>query len=107
MLRVGTNKAFKRHSNVKRWNENFILFKNYPNPFNPLTNIAFDIPSLINTKLIIYDFLGREIDILVNQILKPGKYNYRWNVGKYASGVYFYRLITDEFSSTKRMILIK
>ena len=87
--------------------EEFNLLQNYPNPFNPLTNIVFDIPSEANVKLIVYDYLGREITVLIDQNLNPGQYRYRWNARDYASGVYFYRLITKEYNSTKRMILVK
>jgi hypothetical protein len=89
----------------------FKLFQNYPNPFNPVTKIRFAIPPLRGvrgmTKIIIYDVLGREVTSLVNQELTPGKYEVEFDASNYPSGVYFYRLITDGFSETRKMILLK
>ncbi|MFA5405244.1 MAG: T9SS type A sorting domain-containing protein [Ignavibacteria bacterium] len=90
------------------------LSQNYPNPFNPTTNIKFDIPKTSLVKMTIYDALGREIEILVNEKLKEGSYQVDWNASKYPSGVYFYKLeIADlsvraeKFSDVKKMILLK
>jgi hypothetical protein len=58
-------------------------------------------------KLVIYDILGREIDVLVDEVLKSGTYEVEWNAEKYTSGIYFYRLTTDGYSVTKKMVLIK
>jgi Secretion system C-terminal sorting domain/Kelch motif len=91
---------------------NFSLYQNYPNPFNPSTQIKFDIPASMkgqtsNVKLVIYDLLGREVAILVNQQLRPGTYEVEWNATNYPSGVYYYKLTSREFTETKKMILIK
>ena len=92
------------------------LFQNYPNPFNPTTKIKFDIPALGSplgrgaggmTVLKVYDILGKEIETLVNEKLNPGKYEVTFNASKYPSGVYFYRLITDRYNETKKMIVLK
>jgi photosystem II stability/assembly factor-like uncharacterized protein len=92
----------------------YTLKQNYPNPFNPTTNIKFDIPengkwkmenNIVSLK--IYDILGKEMETLVNEKLKPGTYDVIWDASQYPSGVYFYRLITDGFSETKKMILVK
>jgi hypothetical protein len=85
----------------------FDLKQNYPNPFNPTTNIEFDIAKQGNVKLIIYNEMGQEIATLVNQELKAGSYRYDFNAGKLASGMYFYRLITDQYAKTNKMILVK
>jgi hypothetical protein len=85
----------------------FSLEQNYPNPFNPVTNIQFGIPKLSDVKLIVYDALGREVKLLVDQQLEPGKYNIDWNAGEQPSGVYFYRLIANQYSETRKMILVK
>jgi len=92
--------------------DKFYLSQNYPNPFNPFTKIKFDIPALGNggdrfAKLIIYDLLGREVAMLVNEQLKPGSYEVDWDGSGFASGVYFYSLVTPDFVETKRMVLIK
>jgi hypothetical protein len=93
----------------------FALSNNFPNPFNPVTKIRFDIPQLkgisqargVFTKLIVYDLSGRAIDIAVNKELQPGSYEVDWDGSKFASGVYFYRLHTESYNDTKRMVLLK
>jgi hypothetical protein len=90
------------------------LFQNYPNPFNPSTIIRFQIPKSKNGPVVlkVYDILGREVATLVNENLKPGTYEVPFSINQFsgnqqASGVYFYRLTTQNFSDVKRMILIK
>ncbi len=87
----------------------FRLYQNYPNPFNPATKIKFDISTVSSSpvKLAVYDVLGREIAVLVNEKLKAGTYEAEWNASSYPSGVYFYKLITDSYTETKKMVLIK
>jgi hypothetical protein len=97
--------------------ERFSLEQNYPNPFNPISKIKFQIAKLSEAKLVVYDILGREIQILVNEKLSPGTYEVefpaRQSLGaggdgtNYAGGVYFYSLITENFTKTRRMVLIK
>jgi photosystem II stability/assembly factor-like uncharacterized protein len=92
--------------------DGFKLYDNYPNPFNPSTRIKFSIPPSKGVGgmyiwLIIYDALGREIETLVNEKLSAGTYEVEWSAEKYTSGIYFYRLTTDGYSVTKKMVLIK
>jgi len=87
--------------------QTFALSQNYPNPFNPITKIKFDIPKPSYVKLVVYDVLGREIKTLVNEKLNAGRYDINWDGSSYPSGVYFYKLITDEYVNVKKMILIK
>jgi hypothetical protein len=98
--------------------DKYKLLQNYPNPFNPATKIKFDIPPSkgvglpaagrgMTVQLVIYDILGREIATLVNEQLKPGTYEVEWDGSNYPSGVYFYKLITQNYSETKKMVLIK
>ena len=86
---------------------NFLLKENYPNPFNPVTNIVFSIEETSFTKLSIYNTLGEIVEVLVNSQLQPGIYSFQWDATGYNSGVYFYRLESGNFIETKRMILIK
>ena len=85
----------------------FILYQNYPNPFNPTTNIKFDLRKSTHTKLIIYNILGKEVATLVNEKLNAGTYEVSWNRSGYSSGIYFYKLIADDYVDTKKMLLIK
>ena len=83
------------------------LEQNYPNPFNPKTNIRFDLSKNCMVKLVVFDALGREVETLVNESLKPGTYEVDWDGGNYTSGVYFYKFETVGFSETKGMVLVK
>jgi predicted acyl esterase len=93
----------------------FKLFQNNPNPFNPVTKIRFSIPLLRGVdaeggrgvSLIIYDILGREVEILVNEQLQPGTFEVNWDGTKYSSGVYFYRLVARDFTQTNKMVMVK
>jgi photosystem II stability/assembly factor-like uncharacterized protein len=87
--------------------DNFSLGQNYPNPFNPATTIAFDLPKASPVKLVIYNALGKEIETLVDQNLTAGSYETDYDATALPSGVYFYKLNTDGFTETKRMVLIK
>lgn len=87
--------------------DSYVLCQNYPNPFNPSTNIKFNISKNSFVKLIVYDILGKEITTLVNEKLNLGSYSVDWNADEYPSGVYFYRIETDGFADTKRMLLLK
>lgn len=85
----------------------FSLSQNYPNPFNPTTNIKFAVPKASFVRLAVYDMLGREVDALVNEQLSPGTYEVDWNAAKFSSGIYMYKLMTNDFSMVKKMSLIK
>lgn len=87
----------------------FKLYQNYPNPFNPVTNIRFDIQKQGLVTLKVYDVLGKEVATLVNESLIPGTYNYQLSTDNYQlmSGVYFYKLETNGFYETKRLVLLK
>jgi len=88
----------------------YSLSQNYPNPFNPETKIKFAIPvgnGRDRSVLIIFDALGREIETLVKEQLSPGTYEVNWNASNHPSGVYFYKLISGDFTETKKMILLK
>lgn len=89
----------------------FSLKQNYPNPFNPSTKIKFNIPLLngqaVLTELAVYDLLGRETAVLVNEQLQSGSYEVDFNAAAYSSGVYFYTLRAGTYSETRKMLLIK
>jgi len=85
----------------------FKLFQNYPNPFNPATSIKYTVSSIMNVRLTVYDILGREVAILVNEEKFPGSYEVKFNASHLSSGTYFYVLRAGNFSETKKMILMK
>jgi len=87
--------------------EKFSLNQNFPNPFNPTTSIKFEIKNSSITELKIFDALGREVETLINERLKPGTYSLTFEGSKFTSGVYFYRLTADDFVETKKMLLVK
>ncbi len=90
----------------------FKLYQNYPNPFNPETTIKFDLPKTDQVRIVIYNILGQEIRALLNEPYNAGFHEVVWNgrdtYGRpVASGVYFYRVNTGQFSATKKMLLLK
>lgn len=87
--------------------KSFNLSQNYPNPFNPSTKINFSLPKEQNVIIKVYDAIGREVAVLINEKINAGTYSVDWNAADYPSGVYFYRMTTDGFSQTKKMLLVK
>jgi len=85
----------------------FALEQNYPNPFNPTTVISYQLPVASEVSLKVYDVLGREVMTLVNGRQEAGAYNFTLNAASLSSGVYFYRLQSGNFVSTKKMMLVK
>lgn len=87
--------------------EKFFLGQNYPNPFNPVTNIKVNISKRGFISLKVFDVTGRVAAILIDKEMSAGIYNVDFSAMSLPSGVYFYRMETDNFSDTKKMILIK
>ncbi|MBI4535697.1 MAG: immune inhibitor A [Ignavibacteriae bacterium] len=85
----------------------YALYQNYPNPFNPKTSIRFEVPSVKLVTLGVFDLLGREVATLVNEMKAPGVYEVTWQADGLASGIYFYRLQTNDFVQTKKLVLIR
>jgi hypothetical protein len=85
----------------------FLLKQNYPNPFNPVTNIVFSISDLTDIDLRVYDINGREVETLHKGKLSAGTYKVQWNSKNLPSGVYFYKLSSNNFKEAKKMLLIK
>ena len=91
---------------------NYALHQNYPNPFNPITKIHYNLPDAVKVKIDIYDIRGRKVKSLLNQFQEPGFKSIQWNASndlgeKVSSGMYFYRIETQDFKQTKKMILLK
>jgi plastocyanin len=87
--------------------EKFDLKQNFPNPFNPSTRINYAIPIASFVNLKVYDIIGNEIAVLVNEEKQAGVYNVKFNAAGLSSGMYLYRLQTESFVETKKMILMK
>jgi hypothetical protein len=85
----------------------YYLSNNYPNPFNPSTQIAYQVPASGHVTITIFNSLGKEIRTLVNEEKSAGTYYLNFNASNLASGIYFYNLKTGNFSQTKKMILLK
>ncbi len=83
------------------------LFQNFPNPFNPITDISFSISKEMNVKLTIYNSAGVEIQTLVDTYLGSGIHKYSFDGTNAPSGIYFYKLETPDYTSIKKMILVK
>lgn len=85
----------------------FELKGNYPNPFNPTTNIQYSVPSNADVRLAVYDMLGREVAVLVNGIRAAGNYSVNFDATNLSSGTYLYRLQSGNFVQTQKMMLVK
>jgi hypothetical protein len=103
-----------RVANEKRIPLAYALEQNYPNPFNPVTVIKYTIGGgraqglgLSGVSLVVYDLLGREAAVLVNEREAPGEYEVQFDASNLSSGVYYYRLTAGDFSQTRNMLLVK
>ncbi|HWA06474.1 MAG TPA: FG-GAP-like repeat-containing protein [Ignavibacteria bacterium] len=85
----------------------FELLQNYPNPFNPATKIKFMLPEAVMVNLRVFDILGNEVTVLIDELKQAGTYMVDFDASKYASGVYFYKIEAGDFRQTKRMLLVK
>jgi hypothetical protein len=101
---VGTTSVVVTNTDVPK---EFKLFNNYPNPFNPTTDIKYDLPKSGYVSLKIYDINGKLIKELVNQIQIAGSYKARFDASGFSSGIYFYQFTAGEFKAQNKMLLIK
>jgi len=87
--------------------QSFKLYNNYPNPFNPATNIRYNISKTSQVTLKVFDILGRQVQTLINTMQVPGQYTVTFNAQNLASGIYFYQLHAGSFTETKKLMLLK
>jgi len=85
----------------------YSLNQNYPNPFNPSTTIQYSIPERTDVKLTVINIVGEEVATLVNRTMDAGNYSVEFNAANLPSGVYFYCLKSENFTSTKKMVLLR
>ncbi len=112
---AGWTETTSVNNNEKSFNNKFELKQNYPNPFNPTTTIQYTVPAALKTlhatsqpvELKVYNILGKEVAALVNSNQNPGNYQIIWDAGNLPNGIYFYRLKVNNFTQTKRMVLMK
>jgi hypothetical protein len=89
------------------WQMKYTLSQNYPNPFNPTTTISYTVPQSSLVSLKVYDLMGREVASLVNERKPAGTFFVRVDGSKWASGVYFYRIVAGPFMEIKKLLLMK
>ena len=83
------------------------LNQNYPNPFNPTTVLSYELPDAGLVKLTVYDLLGHEVAVLVNEKKNAGKYSVQWDASRFSSGVYFCRLTVGSYTMTRKLLLLR
>ena len=104
MVSLNTQKQLKLIYNAVK---KFELTQNYPNPFNPGTTIRFNLPEASIVKLRIFNILGQEISILVNEFKESGTHTINFNASELSSGIYIYRIEAGNFVQTRKMTLLK
>ena len=91
----------------------YTLYQNYPNPFNPSTTIKFALPFENSVRIVIYNLLGEQVEVLFDDVKEVGYHNVNWNAGQLASGIYLYTIEAKSldgvknYSSVKKMMLVK
>jgi hypothetical protein len=85
----------------------YLLYQNYPNPFNPSTTIKYELPKSSDVRLSVYDILGREVSVLVNERREAGVHEVKFEGSNLASGVYFYRLQAGTYMETRKLLLVR
>jgi hypothetical protein len=85
----------------------YSLSQNYPNPFNPSTSIIFELPKSSEVTLRVYDMLGSEVSVLVNERREAGVYEVKFDGSGLSSGVYFYRIVAGSFVQTRKLLLLR
>lgn len=101
---LGTSSGIEKEEGIPT---SFTLNQNYPNPFNPSTSITFSIPKQSFVNLKIYNSVGEEIETLISDYKDAGNYKYEFNADKLSSGIYYYQLSAGNYSSVKKMIILK
>lgn len=101
------NNLISIHGNFSHSIDDYALFQNYPNPFNPFTIIGFHVPSSQYVRINIYNCVGNNIKTITSKMFNGGSHTVRFNSENLSSGIYFYKIVTPNFSSTKKMIILK
>ncbi|MEJ2616624.1 MAG: T9SS type A sorting domain-containing protein [Ignavibacteriaceae bacterium] len=86
---------------------NYSLYQNYPNPFNPLTRIKYSIANSSQVELVVFNTIGKEITRIVNEYQNAGNYEVSFNASEFPSGIYYYKLKAGNYSSVKKLVVLK
>jgi len=105
--RYGTFLDIERFGNNNLTAMDINLNKNYPNPFNPVTTVCFELPERTDIRLTIYDLRGREVAVLTDKVQGPGICEVQWEATNVSSGMYFYQIRAGDFVQTRKMVLLK
>ncbi len=103
----GSLSAAKATAAARLDTESYLRIYNSPNPFNPVTTISFEIPEPGRIELTVYDILGREVEVLADEFYQAGEHRIKWNGSTDPSGMYFYRLVTNDRVLKGKMLLLK
>ncbi len=87
--------------------DRFELNQNFPNPFNPVTTIRYQLPEAVDVTIVVYNIMGQEVAQLVNTPIQAGSHSVKWDASRFASGTYLYKITAGSFTATKRMVVIK
>ena len=87
--------------------EEYSIHNIYPNPFNPVANIKYGVAENSQVQIVIYDMSGKKVESIVNEFQTPGYYSVSWNADNQPSGVYFVKMVAEEFVSTQKLMLVK
>ena len=104
---IQNKEALEGFDNSSSPSESYFSAKNTPNPFNPITTISYVLPNSTNVSITIYDRLGRQVEVLVDQNQDAGEHSVDFNASNYPSGIYFYRIKTPEKTEVRKMLLSK
>jgi len=102
-----SNTSVSGYVNTDKAPAGFELYQNYPNPFNPVTKIIYHLPQAMRVKIAVFDLLGRELQVLVNEVSSAGLHEIVFNAVGLETGVYLYKLQTDEYNVVKKMMVVK
>ena len=83
------------------------IIRNFPNPFNPVTNITYGLPASTDVKIVVFDISGKQVQLLLNEFQTAGYYSINWDATLYPSGLYFVKMLAGDFISTKKLMLVK
>ena len=83
------------------------IIRNFPNPFNPVTNITYGLPASTDVKIVVYDISGKQVQHLLNEFQTAGYYSIKWDATLYPSGLYFVKMLAGDFVTTKKLMLVK